>query len=125
MHGHLVLHEHHHRPDSPAQSTSPIDVLIDSYLSWIGAVGYASDTIRARRGYLRHFSHWLHERGTGALPDLDREQLEHYHVCLAHRRRSDGWRCSPGSVTQRLLAVKGFSAGPAIADGCPTVAPPR
>ena len=79
-------------PDVPnrCHSTSAVDALIDRYLSWIAAVGYAPDTIRARRNYLRHFSDWLNALGSNSLLELDREQLEQYQVSLAHRRRSDG-----------------------------------
>lgn len=89
-------------------SASAVDSLIERYLSWIAAVGYAPDTLRARRRYLRHFSHWLKERGTRSVLELDRERLEDYQICVAQRRRADGRACGAGALTQRLLAVKGF-----------------
>ncbi len=87
--------------------TDSVGNAVHGYLLW-AEITYAPETVRARRGYLRHFTAWLADRGVDETAQLNPEVLGRYQRDIRRRLGVDHRPIGPGAVIQRLLAVRGF-----------------
>ncbi len=87
-----------------------IGSLVQQYLLWLDAAGYAPDTVRTRRASLRRFVRWLTQLRLGHVGDITPAVLERYRQFARLRQNGGQPTLTPGSQVQALLAMKRFLA---------------
>ncbi len=83
-------------------------VLVEEFLTDLGARGYSPATIHARRQCLAALSAWLADRGVTRPVEVTRPMLVRYQRYLFHYRKTDGEPLSFRSQNARLLPVRAF-----------------
>ncbi len=94
-------------PGDPADSHGFV-VLVEEFLTDLGARGYSSATIHARRQALAALAAWLVDRGVTRPVQVTRPMLVRYQRYLFHYRKTDGEPLSFRSQNARLLPVRAF-----------------
>jgi integrase/recombinase XerD len=83
-------------------------MLVEEFLTDLGARGYSPATIGHRRQMLAQLAAWLLDRGVGRPVEVTRPMLVRYQRHLFHYRKPDGQPLSFRSQSQRLLPVRAF-----------------
>ncbi len=94
-------------PGDPADSHG-FPVLVEEFLTDLGARGYSPATIHARRQALAALAGWLVDRGVTRPVQVTRPMLVRYQRYLFHYRKTDGEPLSFRSQNARLLPVRAF-----------------
>jgi integrase/recombinase XerD len=94
-------------PGDPADAHG-FPALVEEFLVDLGARGYSSATIHARRQALAALSAWLADRGVTRPVEVTRPMLVRYQRYLFHYRKTDGEPLSFRSQNARLLPVRAF-----------------
>jgi integrase/recombinase XerD len=94
----------------PGDKSDPrgFPVLVEEFLTDLGARGYSPATVHHRRHMLAQLAAWLADRGVGRPVEVTRPMLVRYQRHLFHYRKTDGHPLSFRSQSQRLLPVRAF-----------------
>jgi integrase/recombinase XerD len=87
-----------------------LDEVIDDYLLWLAAHGYAEGTLSNRRHHLRGLAAFLAEREVTEPALVTPTLLDSYQRHLFHHKKRDGSPLSFRTQAQRLIPVKGLFA---------------
>jgi integrase/recombinase XerD len=105
--GRRGTHVPHPIPGDPGDARG-FPVLVEEFLTDLGARGYSPATIRHRRQMLAQLAAWLLDRGVSRPVEVTRPMLVRYQRHLFHYRKPDGRPLSFRSQSQRLLPVRAF-----------------
>jgi integrase/recombinase XerD len=94
----------------PGSLTDPagFPVLVEDFLTDLGARGYSPETILSRRQSLAQFAAWAGDRGVTRPAEVTRPVLVRYQRHLFHYRKADGHPLSFRSQNSRLLPLRAF-----------------
>lgn len=82
--------------------------LLEDYLHWLDATGYAAATVRSRRKSLQRFASWAAAEGVTHSSSLSLRFLEAYQLLLTQDRKVDGRPLAVGTQALALTALKRF-----------------
>jgi integrase/recombinase XerD len=93
-----------------AESARPpsLTAILDDYLRWLEATGYAAATIRTRRKAIGGFVRWASEQDITHPTQLTLATFEGYQLALTRARRVDGEPLAVGTQALTLTGLRRF-----------------